>query len=187
MLHTKLVSITVATFLMISTLALPTAYASHCKGNHANDPLCPPPPDATEPLAPWSKIISDSAVRFLPVLKDKEGILDRETGLVWEEMPDNAAAFAIPSLQLCHSKTVGGRLGWRLPTTAELSSLVDASQPPPTLPPDHPFLGVLPTFYYTDNSAHGGETFHTVNFNDGTVNFSQGLNNNHRSWCVRGR
>ena len=46
----KLVSVTIATFLMTSILALPTAYAGHCKGGHANDPLCPPPPDVHDEL-----------------------------------------------------------------------------------------------------------------------------------------
>jgi len=44
MAHTKLVSVTVAAFLMTLIWTLPTAYAVHCKGQHADDPSCPPPP-----------------------------------------------------------------------------------------------------------------------------------------------
>jgi len=48
---TKLVSITVATFLMTLIWTLPTVYAGHCKGPHADFPECPlPPPDIHDEL-----------------------------------------------------------------------------------------------------------------------------------------
>jgi len=61
MLRTKLVSIIVATFLMTLIWTLPAVYADHCKGNHANDPLCSPPPPEPE-LPKLIMLIEDKMV-----------------------------------------------------------------------------------------------------------------------------
>ena len=76
-------------------------------------------------------------------------VLDRETGLVWEQSP-SASQFTWELAQIhCNSLRTGGRLGWRLPTLQELASLVDTSVSPPgpTLPSGHPFSNVQPSFY----------------------------------------
>jgi len=201
MLRTKLISITVATFLMTSILALPTVYAGHCKGNHADDPLCSPP--ASSQNHAWDTILpaddgeadgcnSSRFICVLPTMADSTGeaVRDNETGLVWEKTPNNALASAIISLNTCYGKIVGNRHGWRLPTTAELGSLIDASQSSPALPAGHPFIDVVSTatdHYYTTNPARSGETILTVSFNgNGTVNSNQGPNDPRPSWCVRG-
>jgi len=44
MLRTKLVSVTIATFLMTLIWTLPIVYAGHCRGNHAGQSNCPPAP-----------------------------------------------------------------------------------------------------------------------------------------------
>jgi len=174
---------------MTSILALPTVYAGHCKGGHANDPLCPASAPAQELLASWSEIIPDSADRFVSVLND-EGILDRETGLVWEKTPNNALADAGISARLCYSKMVGNRYGWRLPTITELGSLVDASQSNPALPAEHPFVGVVFTatdHYYATNPIGTGPLFFTVTFNSNGIVDSNQSSASRPSWCVRGR
>src|SRR5215831_4870597 len=74
-------------------------------------------------------------------------VLDRETGLVWERSP-SATLFAWEIAQFhCNQLGVGNRLGWRLPTLQELTSLVDPTVafPGPTLPAGHPFTNVQST------------------------------------------
>src|SRR6266446_7070038 len=68
-------------------------------------------------------------------------VLDRETGLVWEQSP-STSTFTWEDAQIhCNQLTVGNRIGWRLPTLQELASLVDgdpANTSSPRLPPGHP-------------------------------------------------
>lgn len=73
-------------------------------------------------------------------------VLDRETGLVWERSPGNAALQGFvgtdpmqwfQAVRYCSLIVQGGRWGWRLPTFQELLSLVVGD--PPSLPTGHPF------------------------------------------------
>src|SRR5262249_29721742 len=88
---------------------------------------------------------------------NSDAVLDRETGLVWARQ--SLARTLGPSVpitkdnvqQFCRLLTVGNRMGWRLPTVAELQSLVDRSRVftnaprPPALPANHPFVLSNPT------------------------------------------
>src|SRR5437773_10715904 len=73
-------------------------------------------------------------------------VLDRETGLVWERSPLTTTHDWPAARTACtHSRTVGGRKGWRLPSVHELASLVDPnnvdpSMLTPALSPGHPFI-----------------------------------------------
>jgi hypothetical protein len=69
-------------------------------------------------------------------------VLDRETGLVWERIPGATRGYRRQAASACHSKDIGGRKGWRLPTISELATLVDPGQSNPALPEGHPFNGV---------------------------------------------
>ena len=77
-------------------------------------------------------------------------VLDRETGLLWEQAPfcsdtPNGCAnfdFHQNALFHCNNRIVGNRLGWRLPTIQELLTLIDPSTA--GLPAGHPFFGGLP-------------------------------------------
>lgn len=87
----------------------------------------------------WSQILPSSE-RFELVMGD-EAVLDKETGLVWQRM---AGLVAYRWDQACNQQPYntlcGGRLGWRLPTVVELSTLVDKGQSSPALPIGHPFI-----------------------------------------------
>jgi hypothetical protein len=54
-------------------------------------------------------------------------VLDRETGLVWQQNPSANGGTAVwaAALGLCQSTAIGGRFGWRLPAVEELSTLLD--------------------------------------------------------------
>ena len=140
------------------------------------------------------------ATRFIVLTNmDSQAVLDRETGLVWERSPTTARfAGGPPSNQFgglfahehCISLRVGGRMGWRLPTIQELSSLVDTSQTSPALPAGHPFLTVLADDYWSAtvyvNSLSPG-ALRTISFVGGGIGAAGiGPAVTLHVWCVRG-
>ncbi len=63
-----------------------------------------------------------------------EGVLDKETDLIWETMPTRAMTVWKNAAGICAKKTVGGKKDWRLPTLKELETLADHTiYPPPAL------------------------------------------------------
>ncbi|WP_326543152.1 Lcl C-terminal domain-containing protein [Pseudorhodoferax sp.] len=106
----------------------------------ANGPYYATPSwDQTLPVATRFIVLSNLAHR---------AVLDRETGLVWEREPSNLRYPQVPPAgtfggfyapERCLSATTGGRMGWRLPSAAELTSLMDPTQATPGLPAGHPF------------------------------------------------
>lgn len=145
----------------------------------------------------------DASTRFI-VLSNwgDAAVLDRETGLVWEQSP--SILFLIPweDAQIhCNQLRTGARLGWRLPTIQELSSLVDpnVAYPGPTLPAGNPFSNVIGTplrgSYYWSATTYAGNTTEAwlVSFSNGVVSpFFNGIPNDvdktwaFNVWCVRG-
>ena len=115
-------------------------------------------------------------------------VLDRETGLVWEQAPQTTSEPWSSARFQCTSRRTGGREGWRLPSVHELASLIDPSVAPPgpTLPPGHPFTNVQSALYW---SASTFADFPTgawfVGFNDGFVGFND-KTLSFPAWCVRG-
>ena len=89
------------------------------------------------------------ATRFIVLSNfNSEAVLDRETGLVWERTPSAVGTFTQSDANRhCQHLTTGGRMGWRMPQTAELFSLLDPAQinnnfgQPAALPTGHPFVG----------------------------------------------
>ncbi len=70
----------------------------------------------------WSQDLP-AAERFVLVLGGA-AVLDKETGLVWEQAPNSDQASWLAAQPFCNDRTVGNRKGWRLPTVQELASLV---------------------------------------------------------------
>jgi hypothetical protein len=128
-----------------------------------------------------------SASRFT-VLTDFGGaaVRDSNTGLVWEQSPPTftpGPTWADARLQ-CVNKNVGGTRGWRLPSVAELASLIDPSLPAPFVP--GVFIGVqLAPYWSATSNAEGSNTKFGVNFQDGLVGISSKSSENF-AWCVRG-
>lgn len=139
----------------------------------------------------WSQKIAcavGNCPRFI-VLSDwnSEAVLDRETGLVWEQSPATVTRTWFVA-QACNTKTVGGRKGWRLPTIPELASLIDPTiaPPGPTLPPGHPFSNVQSSFYWSATTKAGDtDSAWGVDLNIGNV-FSGNKTFPNQFWCVRG-
>ena len=92
---------------------------------------------------------------------------------------------------------VANRLGWRLPSSQELTSLIDPTQSSPALPAGSPFQGVvgigsLGSLYWSAASTETDASFaKAVDFSNGSITsitkiptlpILQGA----RFWCVRG-
>lgn len=59
---------------------------------------------------------------------DRQAVLDRETGLVWQIAPSGIDAILKEAHNFCFTSAAGGRAGWRLPTLQELMrTLVEGS------------------------------------------------------------
>ena len=84
--------------------------------------------------------------------------LDKETQLVWERVPASSGSELVWSnaLAFCAQRIVGDRMGWRLPTVDELTSLLDLSVPlpGPVLPAGHPFSPAQ-VFYWSATVDQG--------------------------------
>jgi hypothetical protein len=78
------------------------------------------------------------------------GVLDKETGLVWEKIPSGEVSDWYNAVANCYKKIGAGRMGWRLPTVEELTSLIDASKGKGlALPDGHPFEKVPETTFWS--------------------------------------
>jgi hypothetical protein len=107
----------------------------------------------------WSLVLDPSngqsngcnSTRFACVL-GTSGVLDHETGLVWQRSPVNLFGLDWADSRFsCASASIGGRGGWRLPSVTELTSLlVD-------LPPDSPFQLLPGSVPYWSMTAVAGQ------------------------------
>lgn len=140
----------------------------------------------------WSSTLDSTggcgSQRFICVLAGGVAILDRETGLVWERDPSDTDVSWFAARDACLDAATAGRAGWRLPSTTELRSLIDAAVAgSPKLPTGHPFIGL------------SGEEVWTARTSDADVNvaltvslFTGDVFEEAKSlvtaipWCVRG-
>jgi hypothetical protein len=139
------------------------------------------------PTPSWDQKIP-GAQRFIVLLNwNKEAVLDRETGLVWQRTPASKIGPSwVGVLQDCHIATsTGDRLGWRLPSLEELASLVDRTQSNPALPAGHPFKNVTNAGYCTATTDETVSNLaYAVQLSDGQI-FSVDKEQPCQFWCVR--
>ena len=133
--------------------------------------------------------------RFACVLNG-EAVRDNETGLVWQQSPATTTYLWADARDACTFQTTGNRYGWRLPSVAELTSLLAPLQPgpapgqaSPALPSGHPFSNVA-SFYWSattvaDDTTAGGAAW-AVDFNFPDVGKAAKLAAHFKAWCVRG-
>jgi hypothetical protein len=136
-----------------------------------------------------------ATTRFVVLLDwSSQAVLDRETGLVWEQSPlttfhrwDFSEEFSLSALVQCMNRTTGGRKGWRLPSVHELASLIEL--PPKAglaLPAGHPFTNVQAARYWSASTFAVDPAFAwVVNFGLGAAS-GLGKTGNTQVWCVRG-
>lgn len=88
----------------------------------------------------------------------KDAALDTATGLIWST---NAAPAGFPqrwpeameAVAQLNAETYAGYADWRMPTRAELFSLISHTRINPCLPAKHPFMQVATTYYWTATSC----------------------------------
>jgi hypothetical protein len=125
----------------------------------------------------WNRRLAP-AMRFSLVFGGL-GVLDRETGLTWQRTPSTQQGDLWDAMDHCLRLTWGGRGGWRLPSAAEVQSLVA-----PEMPAGHPFnLGAQFQFWTT--TAFSDQTNAVIDPLYGIIFPDKGLDN-YRAWCVRG-
>jgi Protein of unknown function (DUF1566) len=78
---------------------------------------------------------------------NNEAVLDKNTGLVWEQAPEATTLEWSNAKSECLRKNVGGTVGWRLPSVVELKSVQDPSLPVPYVSASV-FTGILPLVTY---------------------------------------
>jgi hypothetical protein len=118
-------------------------------------------------------------------------VLDKETGLVWEQSPSTSTFDWVNALAHCYPLELGGRKGWRPPTVEELASLVDTSNSSPTLPTGHPFTltSAQEDGFYWSATTDASVTSRAwvVSLGSGVVRSDFGAKTNtFHVWCVRG-
>jgi hypothetical protein len=166
-------------------------------------------------LPSWAQKITcepGNCPRFVVLANwNSEAVLDRETGLVWERAPGTAPGgpFGEPfttlpwgqAVEACRQFTVGGRMGWRLPTYEELQSLKDPDTDEHGLPPGHPFENVQtatdpvtnrPAVYWSATRPDPAAGFGSLPDSARIVGFRRITGVGHITlnanwfWCVRG-
>ena len=103
----------------------------------------PVPTTQTQPSWDQGLPVAERFVRVLPTAATPAGeaVLDKNTGLVWEQSPlTTTHTWSLARFQ-CTGRTVGDQRGWWLPSVHELASLLDPTNPGgnPDLPDGHPF------------------------------------------------
>ena len=147
----------------------------------------------------WDQQIP-GAQRFIVLSNwNNAAVLDRETGLVWEQDPVTAHPSDVSGIwatatTVCVQQTTGGRAGWRLPSVHELASLVDPSAKGfgVALPAGNPFTGVVAGPYWSATvTAFEADTAYFVTFDaafaSAPVAYAPvGTGDSASIWCVRG-
>ena len=140
----------------------------------------------TAATGPWSRNLP-AAERF-KLAFGGVAVLDNETGLVWERWPSLAVMTWSQATSHCNNRALGGRKGWHLPTSNQLSSLVDTTQSNPALPVGYDILfGNIKTSWYWSATTSAANTTIAwgVHFFNGDVSNSD-KGSNRYVWCVRG-
>jgi hypothetical protein len=146
------------------------------------------PVQAHDAASSWDRVLPSDKRWIVLQNFDNEAVLDRNTGLVWEQSPGTGSVTWGGARHSCADRVVGNQKAWRLPSFAELASLIDPSVPFPglSLPPGHPFTNVQPAPYWSaSTNAVNPENAWFVDFGGGTVT-SAGKANGFPVWCVRG-
>ena len=143
----------------------------------------------------WDQTLP-SATRFI-VLSNfaSNAVLDRETGLVWEQSPASTLYTWYTARRACLNRDPSPRRGWRLPSLHELASLIDPTVafPGPTLPAGHPFTltsgtpgALVAGFWSATTDATFPDFAWSIDINRGLIGTFAKTTTNINAWCVRG-
>lgn len=113
-------------------------------------------------------------------------MLDKNTGLVWEQRPGAIDAVTWDEARsACLQRIIGTSWGWQLPLVMELKSVQDSSVPRAFVP-TRIFLGIPETLYWsaTTNTEDPGSAW-VVIFELAETGTNSKIGTS-RAWCVRG-
>lgn len=139
------------------------------------------------PTQNWDENLPSSSRFTVLASFNNQAVRDNNTGLVWEQAPDTNTRVWANTTDYCLNKTIGGTRGWRLPSVAELASLIDPSLAVAPFIPANIFTGIQSPDYWSATSVADNTLAiaWTVNFFNGDVGFSSKSATSH-AWCVRG-
>lgn len=137
----------------------------------------------------WDQTLP-SATRFIVLSNfNNEAVLDRNTGLVWEQSPSTLELNWFNARFHCLNKSVGNQKGWRLPAIVELLSLVDPTKGNPALPAGHPFsddIARLSNYWSATTDVEDPRLAWIMIFFTGNVSSGLKSPDSRAVWCVRG-
>ncbi len=159
------------------------------------------PGTTSEPPANESKPRFEVLVEY-----NNLAVRDNESGLIWEKSPNTGTINFYGAWMQCARRDLHMQMGWRLPATAELTSLMDGmnsdTQQDLLLPDGHPFVGIFtapgkgywsatqsknssgvnvtPLAVYFSKSSANGNLANTV----GQLAYANSVNAG--VWCVKG-
>jgi hypothetical protein len=136
----------------------------------------------------WDQTLP-AASRFIVLTNmNNEAVLDRETGLVWEQSPSTSAFNWEDASLHCIGLSKGGRQGWRLPAIQDLASLIDPAQSNPALPSGHPFSNVSTSEDYWSATTWAAAPTNAFGmfFKIGGLGAFFKSASDFFAWCVRG-
>jgi hypothetical protein len=137
----------------------------------------------------WDKNLPSGSRFTVLAAFNNQAVRDNNTGLVWEQSPDATGTYVWgAATKYCANKSsIGQTRGWRLPSVAELASLIDPSLAPPFVPAGV-FTGVLQAGYWSasvdaDNPTRAWFVSFFQAQADTNVKTATGT---FHAWCVRG-
>lgn len=138
----------------------------------------------------WDHIEGSGRYVMLPAFSNM-AVLDQETGLVWEKAPSPGAFTWEQAQARCNTLVIAKRMGWRLPTLQELTSLLDLGAPPANLSAGYPFA-VLPPWnvgehIWSATSSAAVPTAAWTMWLAGGVSSTDPKGSLSHAWCVRFR
>lgn len=125
------------------------------------------------------------------VVCDQNGVLDRRSGLIWQRTSPEVYDGCLPEQASCtwsHAKDYCGKLGhdFRLPTKAELESIIDDVEPFRAAIDAKAFPAAPAARFWTisPKGGGGGKVWY-VDFADGSSNFVDPAGETQQVRCVR--
>jgi len=130
--------------------------------------------------------VSSPSGRFI-LMFGGAAVTDVQTGFTWEQSPDFFYGAWSEAIAHCQAKTVGGQVGWRLPSIKELATLIDSSQKDPALPSGHPFGNIKSSIYWSSTPSETDDivAWHVSFFTGEAVTDQK--SQTRRAWCVLDR
>ena len=121
---------------------------------------------------------------------DRQGILDRRTGLTWGHPADAARRSArwqeaLDGVKAMNRKATGRHTNWRLPNIRELESLVDIHSHSPAMPSIHPFPVIADGYWSSTTSVYEPSYAWVLYTVDGAVGVGYKAKPDFCAWAVR--